>query len=280
VSKCCDDHIVTKTRSSAIKTSKQRLETDRSSLHLWRNHARLERIRDKNAEAAKIYKLVMSLNPQSSEMPLLVADAVEFFWLNDDQTEARQTLSRFLDIQGAFTGLDLLRARKNLEGRATLNGSYSPQWEACTRIKFFLELCATNFQEAIAIIDSCIAELDKQLPSRESLTVWLCTTIFSIAQIAGSMVPPVVISGRINAALAEYSGNTILLGLFLECERGLGIWGRVRNLLDDSSLGSATVVPKALMRVAWEVWAEAWGYGPWEHERVRMKLERVLSIKR
>jgi hypothetical protein len=268
-------------RTSAIKSSKQRLETDRSSLHLWRNHARLERIRGKNTEASKIYAMAIALDPQSPEMPSLVADALEFFWLRDDRSEAQQMLSRFLDIQGPLTRLNLLRARKNLDGRASLYATESLQWEACIRIKFFLELSGTTIQGSIATVDASIFALDRQRPLRESLTVWLCATIFSISQISGSMVPPTVVSERINMALVDYGGNTILLGLFLECERGLGIWGRVRSLLDDiSSIGSAMLTPKGLKRIAWEIWAEDWGYGRWEPERVRMKFERSLMGKR
>jgi hypothetical protein len=95
------------------------------------------------------------------------------------------------------------------------------------------------------------------------------------------MVPPSVVSERVNMALVDYNSNTVLLGLFLECERGLGIWGRVRSLLDDnSSIGSAMLAPKGLRRIAWEIWAEGWGYGRWEPERVRIKFERSLAAKR
>lgn len=267
--------------NSAIKSSKQRLETDRSSLHLWKNHARLERIRGKNVEASKIYAMAIALDPQSSEMPPLVADAIEFFWLKDDRDEVQQILSRFLDIQGPFVGLNLLRARKNLDGRTSLYATETLQWEACIRIKFFLELCGTTIQGSIAIIDAAIFALDRQPSLCESLTIWLCATVYLISQISGSMVPPAVVSERVNMALVEYGSNTILLGLFLECERGLGIWGRVRTLLDDnSSIGSAMLTPKRLKRIAWEIWAEDWGYGRWEPERVRMKFERSLVVKR
>jgi tetratricopeptide (TPR) repeat protein len=272
---------MTNIHNSAIKASKQRLETNRSSLHLWKTHARLERIRGKNAEASKIYTMAIALEPQSPEMSPLLADAVEFYWLKGDQNEANQILSRFLDIQGPFTGLNLLRARKNLDGKASLHSIDTLQWEALTRTRFFLELSATTIQETMPIIDACISTLDRQSPLRESLTMWLCTTIFSISQIPGSMVPPAIVSERVDAALVDYDRNTILLGLFLECERGLGIWGRVRNLLDGhSSVGSMTLTSRGLRRIAWEIWAEDWGYGRWEPERVRMKFERALTAKR
>lgn len=265
----------------AVKASKQRLETNRSSLTLWKTHARLERIRNKHAEAGKIYAMALTLDPQSTEMPQLVADAVEFFWFRDNRTEAQDILSRFLDVQGPLTGLNLLRARKNLDGRMPLGDMHNPQWEACARIRFFLELSATTTQDAIAAFESYGATLDVHSPLRESLTVWLCVTLSLTSQIKGSLIPPAVVSSRVDTALAEYGDNTVLLGLFLECERGLGIWGRVRDLLDDySSIGSATAIPKSLKRLAWEIWAEDWGYAPWESERVRTKLENAVHIKR
>ncbi|KIM33854.1 hypothetical protein M408DRAFT_325432 [Serendipita vermifera MAFF 305830] len=265
---------------SALKASRQRLEANRSSLSLWKTHARLERIRNKHAEASKIYTMAVALDPQSPDMPQLVADAVEFFWLRDDREAAQDILLRFLDIQRPFSGLNLLRARKNLNGRGIANGAYNLLWEACTRIRFFLELSATTIQDAMTAFETYLEELDVHSPPHESLTVWLCSTLWSISRMQGSMIPPAVASKRIDAALAEYGNNTILLGLFLECERGLGIWGRVRDLLDDSlSARSVTAKPKRLKRIAWEIWAEDWGYAPWEPERVRTKLENAVHIQ-
>ncbi|KAG8811404.1 hypothetical protein FRC17_002464, partial [Serendipita sp. 399] len=99
-----------------------------------------------------------------------------------------------------------------------------------------------------------------------------------LAQLRGTIVPPALLTESVTEAVKLYPDNTILLSLFLECERGQGIWGRVRTLLDDTNpLGSSS---RSLSRLAWEIWAEGQGYGPWEIERVRNKLESALGSPR
>jgi hypothetical protein len=221
----------------------------------------------------------LSIDPQSSELPLLVADGVEFFWLRDERVQAQSLLTNYLGIQGVLSGLNLLRARKDLDARMSDYEQADKQWEACIRLRFFVELASSKMEECISLIDSLLSGPHVSRQTHERIITWLHLTIFSIARLPGSMTPPTLVRDRVSISLALYPRNTVLLGLFLECERGYGIWGRVRNLLDsgyqsDSTIGGDKI---SLLRVSWDIWAANWGYGPWETERVRNKLENAVK---
>jgi len=221
----------------------------------------------------------LSIDPQSSELPLLVADGVEFFWLRDEQLQAQTLLTNYLGIQGVLSSLNLLRARKDLDARMSHYKEADKQWEACLRLRFFVELASAKMEECISVIDSLLAGPHVSRQTHEAISMWLCLTIFSIARIPGSMTPPTLVRDRVSISLALYPRNTVLLGLFLECERGYGIWGRVRNLLDSGYQSDSIITGEkpSLLRVAFDIWAENWGYGPWETERVRNKLENAVN---
>ncbi|PVG04525.1 DUF1740-domain-containing protein [Serendipita vermifera] len=258
-----------------IKDSKQALEADSASIAKWERHAKLERMRGKYPEASKIYKMTISMNAQSINMPSLIADAVEFFWLQSDPTQAKELLFAFLGIQGDLSGLNLLRARRTLEAKASQYFSSTKQRDACLRIRFFVELVSSNIEEASLVLEKHLEDMQDGPGLHESITTWLCVTLYEIAQLRGSMVPRSTVAGRVASAVTQYPHNTILLGLFLECERGFGIWGNVRKMLDSGwpLAGSEKVINKSLMSLCWDIWAEGWGYGPWDMERVRSRLE-------
>lgn len=224
--------------------------------------------------------MAISIDPQSFQLPVLVADGVEFFWFREEQSQAQVLLANYLGIQGALAGLNLLRARKGLDAKLSHYEEADKQWEACVRLRFFLELGATTPRECISTIDSLVAENNTSESTHERVSMWLCLTLFSISHLPGAAIPPTLVRGRVSVAVAQYPDNTVLLGLFLECERGYGIWGRVRSLLDSSHQSTSSTLDEraSLSRIAWEVWAESWSYGPWEAERVRNKLEHAVSL--
>lgn len=264
-----------------MRASKIRLEGNRSSIILWNDHAKLERIRGKIAEANKIYSMALILGVELSSKMGLTADAVEYFWLQDNRIQAERILADACGIKGPFQGTNLLRARKALESSISSSLQSSYTWEASIRLRFFLDFSASTLETAISTVISSLANVPTSEPAHESLTTWLCLTIFQLSQLPGIIVPQSTLANQVSAALKSHHENTILLGLFLECERGRGIWGKVRSLLDDDDSFMSTVLlsPKSLSRIAWEVWAEGWGYGPWEKERVRAKLGLATRMR-
>ena len=85
---------------------------------------------------------------------------------------------------------------------------------------------------------------------------------------------PAILRNGVQKSVKVYPENTILLALFLESEKGQGVWGRVRSLLDED------LQENGITRMMWEVWGEGWEFGRWEPERVRAKLERAVSSER
>lgn len=262
----------------AIKESKQRLEQERGSVKLWRIHASLERYRGKRSETSKVYDMAVSIDPQSSSLPLLTADAVEYYWFSGEEPKGRQLLAQFLGVNPSLGGINLLRAKKELDSRVSMYEVFSSQWEACFRLRFFLELGSGTLQDALRIADLELSSVPAASSVHESLTTWLCLTLFNLAQSKGMIIPPAILAEHTSFAMKQYPNNTIILGLFLESERGQGIWGRVRGLLDETE-NPTLILSQSISRIAWEVWAEGWSHGPWQSERVRAKLEKATGTR-
>ncbi len=76
--------------------------------------------------------------------------------------------------------------------------------------------------------------------------------------------------------LRIYPSNTVILGFFLECEKGEGVWGRVRELLGEKAL--TPLGSKSLSRRVAEVWISGWEEDRWkgEVERVKASLEAAI----
>ncbi|KAG8824661.1 hypothetical protein FRC18_010478 [Serendipita sp. 400] len=260
---------------SAVKMSKQRLENRSNSSHLWKTQIRLERIRRDYTKASKMYQIALGTETQMQDIDLLYADAIEYFWFQEDENQARLLLKRALEIdESSSAALYLLRGRKKIEDLLSVIQDTAKK-EIILRLQFFFELSICPIHEAIDAFKRSFNEREFTTRSQELLLSWLCITLHNLAQLRGTIVPPALVERNVAEALKSYPDNTILLGLFLEYERGQGIWGRVRNLLDDA--GSSD---KSLNRLAWEIWAEGQSYGPWEPDRIRNKLESALGTPR
>jgi len=47
---------------------------------------------------------------------------------------------------------------------------------------------------------------------------------------------PIVLRERASIALGAFSGNSIILGIFLKGEKGQGVWGKARGMLGDNEV--------------------------------------------
>jgi len=47
---------------------------------------------------------------------------------------------------------------------------------------------------------------------------------------------PIVLQERASIALGAFSGNSIILGIFLKGEKGQGVWGKARGMLRDNEV--------------------------------------------
>lgn len=77
-----------------------------------------------------------------------------------------------------------------------------------------------------------------------------------------------MLRGRAERAIEAYPNNTFVLGMFLEGEKGQGVFGRVRAMLGGDGAGCGG---KSVPRRVCEVWVASWDKGRWEAEVERTR---------
>ena len=260
---------------SALKLSKKLLETQRDSVELWGSHARLERLRGKFGEAQKIYTMALQL--QTSGREALLYDAAEFAWLQGNDASAVQLIASALGIEGIIEGVGLLRVKRAVHSQLDLQQVGSLEWGAWVKTRCLLELLTTSVdpvEHCLTLFDALVGDVPPSSPPHEAMTVACCVMLYHYSVTLKATVQPAILRDRVQKSLESYPENTILLALFLESEKGQGVWGRVRSLLDEDSPGVG------ISRVMWAVWAEGWEFGRWGPERVRARLEKAVSSER
>lgn len=263
---------------AAVKGSKQRLESRQSDVNLWRTHIKLESIKGETGKVAKMYSTLLAAQSSDPNQLLLYSDAIEYRWLQESEQMAIQLLKSALGIDQESKGaMYLLRGRNSLSSLLSIEREWSIRRVAIVRLQFFFHLDTGTLENAISAFMEVADTQNIPKDTRESLYTWISVTVFRLSQRRGIIVPPPVLSTLVTKALQLFPNNTVLLGLFLECERGQGIWGRIRRFLTEETNG--TIVSQRIKRIAWNLWAEGWNYGPWEPERVRSQLEGALNLR-
>ena len=93
-------------------------------------------------------------------------------------------------------------------------------------------------------------------------------------------MPPALLRERAERVVELYPSNTIVLGMFLEAQKGQTIWGRVKALFGEGT--EAGMQDKDLSRRVAEVWVASWEKGRWEaeQERTRGGLSAAVQSER
>lgn len=219
----------------------------------------------------------MILQLQSSGRGALLYDAAEYTWLRGNNTSAVRLIADVLGIEGSVEGAGLLRLKRAVHSQLDLQQVGSLEWGAWVKTRCLLELLTTSIdpvEHCLALFDALVGDVPPPSPPHEAITVACCVMLYHYSVILRATVQPAILRNRVQKCLETYPENTILLALFLESEKGQGVWGRVRSLLDKDSQGAG------ISRVIWAVWAEGWEFGRWEPERVRTRLEKAVSSER
>ncbi|KAG9102055.1 hypothetical protein FRC06_002340, partial [Ceratobasidium sp. 370] len=273
----------------ALKLSRSHLAQDQSSLYRWAAHARLERARDKPDEARKIYQVNLAQIDVNERRPgelELWWDWAELEWLQGSVDTALQVLVLTVDVSGT-NSVDVLRAKRAYDA-ALDKGIRDPAANlALVKLRVLLELLVSDsLPSALAIYDRHL-HTPQFLPyttEHEALTLAATLTAFHHTRTLQRPCPPSVFREQATAAIKLYPGNTTLLGLFLESERGEKIWGRVRAAVSDivlhEDLKDDMKTEVSLTRILWAVWVESWEHGHYELERVRTVLTRAVNDHR
>ncbi|EGO05163.1 hypothetical protein SERLA73DRAFT_164712 [Serpula lacrymans var. lacrymans S7.3] len=271
----------------ATKLSRSFLSTARDSLPHWAAHARLERLRGRINDARKVYQTVLTaspLNQTNAFVGQLWWDWTEMEWVDGDENAALQIISRSIGLQGS-NHVTILRAKRNLDDAAKANFSRWEDQEAWVKLRATIEVLTSSPAAALAIFDSypygasgSAGEEDK---IRESLMTASLTMIYNHTVILRRPCPPSLLRERLQIAVEAFPNNTIMLGMFLEMEKGQGVWGRVRSLLGQNTVDGG-MCEKGVARRAAEVWIAGWEKGRWEGEieRTRSGLAAAAESER
>ncbi|KAK7059081.1 hypothetical protein VNI00_001705 [Paramarasmius palmivorus] len=261
---------------SALKLSKTFLEAARDSLAHWAAHAQLERMRGRLNEARKVYQtvLIASSSPaRRSGESQLWWDWAEMEWIAGQSEQALAVIMKSAGVEG-HGGVAFLRSKRALSEEAERSETWR-EAEDWTKLGTLLDLLTSNN------LATCQQMFQERLDSmrighvgHESMTISVLLFLYTHTVVLKNPVPPAILREAVEKALDSYPSNSIILSLFLECEKGQGIWGRVRGLLGSSG-GNAE---KDVARKVQEVWIARWEEGRWESEVERIRSGLAVAL--
>lgn len=204
-------------------------------------------------------------------------------WLAGKDAEALHVVMKAAGVEGEG-GLGTLRAKRSLED--VINGQRQNEaWkdrEAWIQIQALLVLLVGGLPAALQVFDRYKDHHEIDDVARESLTVAGILMTYRYGVVLRNPMPPVLLRDRAAAALESYGSNSLVLAMFLEAEKGQGVWGRVRSMLGDEVAGSGHWKEKDVARRVEEVWIAGWEKGRWsgEVERTRKGLAGATESER
>ncbi|KAI0639721.1 DUF1740-domain-containing protein [Trametes polyzona] len=257
----------------AVKVSKTLLANARESLPHWAAHARLECLRGRLDDARKVYQTVLATSSQQRPGEGdLWWDWAHMEWLSRNEDAALQVIIRSSGVAGSG-GIAVLRAKRHFESLLMTDLLRASWRERAPWIKLavLLELLTSSAQSAMTLLDFYLNALEQGSAAHESLTVASLAILYDHSVVLKNPTPPALLRERAERAIEKYPSNTAVLGIFLEAEKGQGIWGRVRATLGETA-ADGTGKEKDLARRVAEVWVAGWEKGRWEAE-----IERTRS---
>ncbi|KAF6766535.1 NRDE-2, necessary for RNA interference-domain-containing protein [Ephemerocybe angulata] len=264
---------------SSLKLSKAFLSVPRHALEYWNAHAQLERINGRPDAARKVYQTVLadtqSPSPQAGVSAMWWSWA-EMEWLSGKGDQAMCVVLRSVGVEST-TGVGVLRAKRALSDAAAMAAGWRDK-QNWTKLRALFELLnGVDMAEVLTIFDAQLASLQHGEVAHESLTMASLLFVYNYRVVIKAPMPPVLLRERAEHALEEYPSNSIILGVFLEGEKGQGVWGKVRGMLRASN-GKV----KDVARRVEEVWVAGWEKGRWpeEIERTRSGLAAAVEHER
>ncbi|KAG9222676.1 hypothetical protein CCMSSC00406_0004590 [Pleurotus cornucopiae] len=273
---------------AATKLSRTFLSKAQNSLPHWSFHAKLERLRGKLDEARKIYHTVLIASSPSADTHFargkLWWEWAEMEWLAGKDAEALHVVMKAAGVEGEG-GLGTLRAKRSLEDaiNALRQNEAWKDREAWIQIQALLVLLVGGgLPAALQVFDRYKDHHEIDDVARESLTVAGILMTYRYGVVLRNPMPPVLLRDRAAAALESYGSNSLVLAMFLEAEKGQGVWGRVRSMLGDEAAGNGHWKEKDVARRVEEVWIAGWEKGRWlgEVERTRKGLAGATESER
>ncbi|KAG6832297.1 hypothetical protein H0H92_003530 [Tricholoma furcatifolium] len=258
---------------AATRLSRTMLSQNETLTH-WLAHAQLEQIRERNDDARKIYQTVLT-GSRVRGTSSLWWNWAHMEWLDGNVQHALQVVLRSVGVEGQG-GVTVLRCKRGLDDAIKEERDWKSR-EGWIKLRALVEILTGHdaIMGAIQVFDDHLFGERKRGPRRENLLVACLLTIYQYGVLLKNPMPPAVLRQRVEKAMEEYPTNSIILGLFLEGERGQGVWGRVRGIL-----GEREGKMKDVMRRVEEVWIGGWAQRSGEVERARNSLAVAVETER
>ncbi|KAF8647946.1 hypothetical protein AX16_006478 [Volvariella volvacea WC 439] len=262
----------------ASRASRELLKTASESAVHWATHAHIERMRGRIEDARKVYQtvLVHSNVNAAQYRGQMWWDWAEMEWLAGGDADALAIVLKSVGMSGKG-GPVILRATRLLEEAVENTGEeHWKEREAWVKLRALLEVVgSSSVSRCLSVMERYRATGSKA--ARESMTVASLMMIHRYATVRNHPLRREILRSNAEQALEEFPSNSAMLGLFLEGEKGLGIWGRVRSELGDSK-GRI----KDTARRVQEVWIAGWERSRWsaEVERTRNGLAAATASER
>ncbi|KAL5535434.1 hypothetical protein ACEPAF_3528 [Sanghuangporus sanghuang] len=268
---------------AALKRSQALLSENSTSAELLASHAYLERIRRKWDKARKVYRVGLQSLARSNDPGVVCLwwNSAEMEWLLSKNDAALEIVLRSAGQPNERSGINILRAKRRLEElcqqSVVSEWRYRLKW---IKLRVLLEFLVGTLDTVIEVIQKYLATEAPRTLRHESLIVVSLLMVYHHTVTLRSPAPPSVLRGLVREALEEYPSNSIVVDLFLECEKGESVWGRVRTMMSEKPSGS--LQEKSIARRLIEVWVAQWEERRWlgEVERVRAGLETAVTSDR
>ena len=200
-------------------------------------------------------------------------------WLDGASDAALQVALRATGTNGSGN-IVVLRAKRELDDVCrSLPDSLWKERESWLNLRALLELLTSSPYAATSIFDAALDRLQPSSDQHESLLVASLTMLYLHSTNLREPAPPTLLRSRAEQGFQQYPNNTIILGFFLESQKGQSVWGRVNLILGEAGCG---LIEKGVYRVLAEVWAIGWQKGSWreDQERIRSRLSAAVETDR
>lgn len=195
-------------------------------------------------------------------------------WLNGAPDAALQVALRSTKTNGSGNVV-ILRSKRELDDIwKTVSDERWKEREAWVNLRALLELLTSSPSSILSIFDSALSRVPEGAEEHESLTIASLYMLYAHGSILRRPIAPGILRERAERSIRLYPANTIILAMFLEAEKGQGVWGQVNIVLGDKDSNE-----RGLLRTLAELWALGWEKGSWkaEEERIRNRLSAAVQ---
>nr|VWO94247.1 Pre-mRNA-splicing factor CLF1 (crooked-neck-like protein 1) [Ganoderma boninense] len=263
---------------SAVKLSKSLLAGAPESLRNWAAHARLETLRGKVKDARKVYQTVLGSDQNRPGEGTLWWDWARLEWLSGNDDTALQVILQASRVVGSGATAVLRTKRHFVDLLAQTSDLHWKEREGWIKAAALLELLTSSVQSALTLFDAHLSGMQARSSAHESLTIASLSLLYNHAMVLKNATPPALLRERAENAIDMYPNNTAILGMFLEAEKGQGIWGRVRAVLGETA-ADGTGKEKGVTRRVAEAWVAGWEQGRWEAEVERTRGGLAAAVE-